>query len=167
MKQYLFIAILLLASLQKLSAQQSPNRYLLVALYTNDAMDIPDTVTHQVSIYGKNKQPLKQLGAGVFHTADTCQLRELTLLVDGKKIHFPLNARAWRNRFIVLKAHINKQASAKAVNLSVRNGDVIYLLKECKENCHTIRVTLPKVYVVNEQLTTGYQSLDKYVLDEK
>ncbi|UCJ05496.1 hypothetical protein KTO58_17565 [Chitinophaga pendula] len=43
----------------------------------------------------------------------------------------------------------------------------VYLLQECKERCHTICVTLPKVYVVDEQLTTGYKSLDKYVLDEK
>lgn len=167
-KKTLFIPTLFLLCSVNIHAQNIKTKYFLVELYVDSSLKKSDTAKPQVMLYSQsNEIMVEKKEDGVFCAKKVKPNEELLLSIAGNQIKVRLTSQALRNRFIVLKVYANPLVTNKEdVLLTVKSADVIYILNKCNGSCHRIELLHPKIVSgPNNEPTTGYLILDKYILE--
>jgi hypothetical protein len=167
-KKTLFISTLFLLYSINIHAQNAKTKYFLVELYVDSSLQKLDTTKHEVMLYSQSKKyTVEKKEDKLFCTKKIKPNKELLLSIAGNQIKVRLTSQALRNKFIVLKIYVNPSVINKEdVLLTVKSADVIYLLNKCNGNCHRLEIVHPKtVSGSNNEPTTGYKILDKYIFE--
>lgn len=166
-KKFFFIASFVVLGITGANAQSAKSKYFLVQLYADSLMQVVDTGKHEIALHpasGMCRVVVKE--PGLFCIDSRKDIKEILLNIDGYQLKLRLTAQALRGKFTVLKTYINPDAEGESVFFTVKNGDVVYILNRCKDECHRVQIMHPKITVdADNKPTTGYKILDKYIFD--
>jgi hypothetical protein len=151
-----------------IKAQRQPE-YILVELFSDEDLTQRDSLS-RINMYSSNsnqKDSLERRGRNVFLFPEK-GIEKLIIEAGGVATQFEVPTRVRGKRFLVINANLNRLAAPGNVSLNVRKGDVIYVIKKCDNDCHTIWLRNPSLlHLQDNTITTGFPQLDQVIFDEK
>lgn len=117
-----------------------------------------------ITVFNKNKKIDFELKNDGMLVLNSSVIKDLTIKFLGFEIDFGKYKKLKRKKYIELQISINRKANKEEFEINHHNGDVIYILKNCKSKnfeCNEVIMKTPTALVVNTEGTLELYNANK------